>query len=51
MSKRNIGEEILEGIREIKAHKAGKIVLRTHRVKRPAIRKRIPHRKSSGKLQ
>ena len=40
MPERNIGEEILEGIREIKAYKAGKIVLRTHKLKRPA----APHR-------
>jgi len=29
MSKRDIGQEILEGIREIKAHKAGEKNLRT----------------------
>ena len=32
--KRNIGLEILKGIQEIKAHKAGKVVLRTSKVKR-----------------
>ena len=36
MSERHIGMEILEGIREIKAHKAGKIQLRTHTLKRAA---------------
>ncbi len=36
MSKRNIGQEILEGIHEIKSHKAGKKILRTHRLKEPA---------------
>ena len=36
MSERNIGLEILEGIREIKDHKAGRIRLRTHILKRPA---------------
>ena len=36
MSKREIGQEILEGIREIKAHKAGKMNLRTHTLKEPA---------------
>jgi putative transcriptional regulator len=41
MSERNIGEEILEGIREIKAYKAGKVVLRTHKLKRPAAPQRI----------
>lgn len=36
MSKRNVGLEILEGIREIKAHKAGEKTLRTHVLKEPA---------------
>lgn len=36
MPERNIGLEILGGIREIKAHKAGQRVLRTHSLKRPA---------------
>lgn len=36
MSKRNIGQEILEGIREVKAHKAGKKSLRTYTLKMPA---------------
>ena len=36
MSKRDVGMEILEGIREIKAHKAGKKSLRTHTLKEPA---------------
>jgi putative transcriptional regulator len=39
MSERNIGMEILEGLREIKAYKAGQLVLRTHkRVKRLRVR-------------
>jgi len=41
MSERNIGMEILEGIREIKAHKVGQLVLRTHKLKRPAPPRRI----------
>ena len=41
MSERNIGMEILEGIREIKAYKAGQLVLRTHKLKRPAPPQRI----------
>jgi len=41
MPERNIGLEILEGIREIKAHKAGQRVLRTHTFKRPAPPQRI----------
>ena len=41
MAERNIGLEILEGIREIKAHKAGQRVLRTHKFKRPAPPQRI----------
>jgi putative transcriptional regulator len=36
MSKRNVGQEILEGIKEIKAHKAGKKVLRTYTLKEAA---------------
>jgi putative transcriptional regulator len=36
MSKRNIGVEILEGLRDIKAHKAGEKTLRTHVLKEPA---------------
>ena len=35
MSKR-LGQEILEGIREVKAHKAGEIVLRTRTLKEPS---------------
>ena len=36
MSKRDIGQEILEGIRDIKAHKVGEKSLRTHMLKVPA---------------
>lgn len=36
MSKRNIGQEILHGVREIKAHKASEKVLRVHTLKEPA---------------
>jgi putative transcriptional regulator len=36
MSERDIGQEILDGIREIKDHKAGRITLRTHKLSRPA---------------
>jgi putative transcriptional regulator len=36
MSKRDIGQEILDGIREIKVHKAGKKSLRVHTLKQPA---------------
>jgi putative transcriptional regulator len=46
MSKRNIGLEILDGIREVKAHKAGQHNLRTHTFKRPA-----PPQKIRAKLQ
>ena len=34
MRKRNLFEELKQGIEEIKAHKAGKITLRTHTVKK-----------------
>ena len=46
MSKRDIGFEILEGIRDIKAHKAGEKVLRVHRLKEPA-----PPQKIRSKLK
>ena len=36
MPKRDIGQEILEGIREIKDYKAGVKELRTHTLKEPA---------------
>jgi len=36
MSERDIGKEILEGIREIKAHKAGQKTLRTHKLNPPS---------------
>lgn len=36
MPKRDIGQEILEGIRAIKAHKVGEKPLRTHTLKEPA---------------
>ena len=36
MSKRDIGQEILVGIRDIKAYKAGEKVLRTHTFTEPA---------------
>ena len=36
MSKRDIGQEILEGIRDVKAYKSGKKTLRVHTLKEPA---------------
>jgi len=36
MSKRDVGQEILEGVREIKSHKAGKKNLHTRTLKEPA---------------
>jgi len=36
MSKRDIGQEILEGIRDIQAYKAGEKNLRTRTLKKPA---------------
>ncbi len=36
MSKRDVGQEILEGLRDIKAYKAGAKRLRTHTLKVPA---------------
>jgi putative transcriptional regulator len=36
MSKRDIGQEILEGIQDIKAYKAGKKALRIHTFTQPA---------------
>ena len=37
MSERDVGQEILDGIREIKAYKAGKIDLRTRELKEPSL--------------
>lgn len=36
MSERDIGQEILEGVREIKAYKKGELALRSHTLKEPA---------------
>jgi putative transcriptional regulator len=36
MSNRDIGQEILEGIQDIKAHKAGEKTLRVHTLKEPS---------------
>ena len=36
MSERDIGQEILAGIQEIKAYKAGKVDLRTRELKEPS---------------
>ncbi len=41
MSKRDIGQEILEGIHDIKAYKAGEKVLRVHTLKEPPPPKEI----------
>ena len=41
MPKRNIGLEILEGLREIKSHKARQRILRTHKFTPPAPPKKI----------
>ncbi len=41
MSKRDIGQEILEGLQEIKAYKAGKTTLKTRELKNPAAPKDI----------
>jgi putative transcriptional regulator len=41
MSDRDIGMEILEGVREIKAHKASKLALRTRELKEPSSPKNI----------
>ncbi|MBC8445930.1 MAG: transcriptional regulator, partial [Chloroflexi bacterium] len=36
MSERDVGREILEGIREIKAYKAGEIALNTRELREPS---------------
>ncbi|MCX5977592.1 MAG: helix-turn-helix domain-containing protein [Coprothermobacterota bacterium] len=41
MSKRDIGQEILEGIREVRAHKAGEKALHIHTLRKPAPPKMI----------
>jgi len=44
MTKRDIGQEILDGIREVKEHKAGKKVLRVRSLKVPSSPKVIRQR-------
>jgi putative transcriptional regulator len=44
MAKRDIGLEILEGIREIKAYKAGQVQLKVRELKEPASPKEIRDR-------
>ena len=41
MSDRDIGNEILEGLREIKAYKTGKVELKTHELSEPSSAKEI----------
>ena len=41
MTKRDIGQEILEGVREIKAFKKGNVSLKTHVLSDPSPPKRI----------
>jgi putative transcriptional regulator len=41
MSERDIGNEILEGLREIKAYKAGNVDLRTRELSEPSSAKEI----------
>jgi putative transcriptional regulator len=41
MSDRDIGMEILEGVKEIKAYKAGEIALKTRELKEPSSPKHI----------
>ena len=41
VAKRDIGQEILDGIREIKAHKAGQLALKTRTLQAPAPTKKI----------
>lgn len=41
MSERNVGQEILEGIQEIKKFKKGKVYLRTHTLKTPVPSEKI----------
>jgi putative transcriptional regulator len=44
MSERDIGQEILDGIQEIKAHQAGKIDLRTRELREPSSPQEIRRR-------
>ena len=46
MAERDIGQELLGGLREIKAHKGGKVKLRSHKLKEPSAPQII--RTSSG---
>jgi len=40
--KRNLSEELAKGIRDMQKHDAGKLTLRTHRVKRKSLPKMTP---------
>ncbi|HEY88580.1 MAG TPA: type II toxin-antitoxin system MqsA family antitoxin [Thermoflexia bacterium] len=44
MSERNMGNEILEGVREIKAHKTGQLELRTRELSKPSTSREIRER-------
>jgi putative transcriptional regulator len=44
MAKRDIGTEILEGIREVKAYKSGHLQLKTRKLKNPAPTREIRRR-------
>lgn len=44
MAKREVGIEIIEGIREIKAYKAGRLQLKTRTLKSPSSTKEIRRR-------
>ncbi len=44
MTRRDIGTEILHGIQEVKAYKAGQLQLRMHQLKNPAPAKEIQQR-------
>ena len=52
MAKRDIGTEILQGVQEIKAYKAGQLRLATRRLKNPAPTKEIrkPRASFAGSL-
>ena len=44
MSDRDIGQEILNGIQEIKAHKSGRLALRTRELSEPSMPREIRKR-------
>ena len=51
MSKRDIGAEILDGLKEIQAHKQGRLTLRTTRLSEPSLPQALRGKRCTGSLK